>query len=458
MQAKPLRESVAPIMLLLSLVLGGSAQGIWVNAALQVLAVLVLAWAYLTPAPAPLNAAAKGLVLICMLGLAIIAIQLVPLPPAVWTALPGREDVAAGFQVLGQPLPWLTITLTPDDTVSTSLRLLPPIAILVVMLRQNAYRATWLAWALVAGTCAGVLLGALQVTSGGGAESPWYPYPISNFGTATGFFANSNHMAILLVATIPFLFALLANAGGVGGKKALQRRSALYALAGGLLLIVVIGLVLNGSLAGFGLGLPVLVASAILLMKVDRQRRWLIVPGLLLLVSVTAIFTLPVTASFQSLGATTSVESRRAVTQTSLRLASDFMPVGSGIGSYQQVYRLYEDPAAVDRTYVNHAHNDYLEIAVESGVLGIGAILFFLTWWGVTARRCWMVRTLDPFAKAAAIASAALLAHSLVDFPLRTTALAVLFAVALCLMLRPGIRAKAITESDLWPTRHLRVR
>ena len=58
MQAKPLRESVAPIMLFLALVLGGSAQGIWVNAALQVMAVLVLAWAYLTPAPAPLNAAA----------------------------------------------------------------------------------------------------------------------------------------------------------------------------------------------------------------------------------------------------------------------------------------------------------------------------------------------------------------------------------------------------------------
>ncbi|HEX6219319.1 MAG TPA: O-antigen ligase family protein [Sphingomicrobium sp.] len=460
MVASRVREAVAPAYLFLCLLLGGSAQGIWANAILQLAAVGIMAWAAMASPPGPihLERSARRLVQLFGLGLAVIAIQLIPLPPSLWTSLPGRRGIEAGFDLLGQPLPWLPISLTPDESLSTLIRLLPPVAIIAAMLWQQAYRASWLAWALVAGTAAGVTLGALQVTSGAGPDSPWYLYPISNFGTATGFFANGNHMAILLVATIPFLFALIASGSRARDQKALQRRSALFALAGGMLAIVALGLVLNGSLAGFGLGLPVLAASAILLLRPERQRRWLIAPGLLLLAAVAAIVALPVTASFQSLGASTSVESRRTVTETCLQAAGDFMPVGSGLGSYERVYRLYEDPAGIDRTYVNHAHNDFLEIAVETGLPGLIIVLLFLGWWVVAAWKAWGGGATDPFAKAAAIASAAVLAHSLVDFPLRTAAISAVFAASLILMVRPRVQVAVATESDLWPTRHLEIR
>ncbi len=75
--------------------------------------------------------------------------------------------------------------------------------------------------ALLAGTLAGILLGALQVGSADPENSPWYPYAFSNFGVATGFFANANHMAILLVISLPFLTALLASVRG--GKRNVQR-------------------------------------------------------------------------------------------------------------------------------------------------------------------------------------------------------------------------------------------
>jgi O-antigen ligase len=452
------REAAVPAYLFLCLLLGGSVQGIWVNAVLQLLAVAILAWSALAPEQRQLTAPARFLCLIAVLALLLLAIQLVPLPPAAWSNLPGRDAVISGYEILGQPLPWLPMALVPDEALTTVLRLLPPIAILAAMLRLDAYRPGWLAWALVAGTGAGVMLGALQVTSGAGTDSPWYPYPISNFGTATGFFANGNHMAILLVATIPFLFAILARARLDRGTKALQRRSAIVALTGGMLAVILLGLVLNGSLAGFGLGLPVLAASALLLLKPDRQRRWLLVPALLLPLAVGAVFTLPVSARLQSLDAGTSVETRRTVAATTWAATREFMPVGSGVGSFEKVYRLYEDPSSTDRTFVNHAHNDYLEIALETGLPGLILLLVFLGWWALTAWGRWIEPQGDPFARAATIASAAILAHSLVDFPLRTSAMAGVFAIALALIAQSRRPAAATTESDLWPTRHVEVR
>lgn len=458
MTARSLREAVAPTYLFLCLVLGGSAQGVWVSAILQLMAVSIIAWAAIAPDRVELTPAARRLFAICAVGLLIVFIQLIPLPPMLWTALPGREIVADGYRLLGQPLPWMALTLVPDETLTTLLRLLPPAAILVAMLRLRAFRPLWMSWALIAGTFAGVILGALQVTSGAGQEGPWYPYPISNFGNAVGFFANGNHMAILLVATIPFIFAMMANGRRERGRKALQRRSALIALGGGMLVVVLLGLILNKSLAGIGLGLPVLAASAVLLIRQDRQSKWLTVPALLMVLAIVAIFTVPVSAGFQSLGAQTSVESRRAVTATSWQAALDFMPVGSGLGSFERVYRLYEDPRTVDRTFVNHAHNDYLEMAVEAGLPGVLWLLLFLAWWVGAARNRWADRLDEPFAKAGTIASAAILAHSLVDYPLRTTAMAGVFAMAIALMVQRFARQPERTESDIRPARHLEIR
>src|SRR5207302_7614479 len=47
--AKRMREAAAPLYLLLCLILGGSAQGIWANMVLQLLGLAMLAWAALAP-------------------------------------------------------------------------------------------------------------------------------------------------------------------------------------------------------------------------------------------------------------------------------------------------------------------------------------------------------------------------------------------------------------------------
>jgi O-antigen ligase len=317
-------------------------------------------------------------------------------------------------------------------------------------------RPTWLVIALVAGTFAGILLGALQVSSPDPLNSQWYLYEDTNAGVATGFFANANHMADLLVITLPFLAALLASVRA-GGRN-VQRYSAVVALVAGAALVIAVGIALNGSLAGYGLAVPVLIASAAIVVP-DRTRslRWLApVAGILLIGTVGWLATTPLsTSAALRANAATSVQSRQEIAAISAKAALDFMPLGSGLGTFQRIYALDEDHDRLDTTaYVNHAHNDYLELALETGVPGLVVLVLFLLWWARAAWRAWRPGDVDPFARAAAVASAAVLVHSLVDFPLRTAAIGACFALCLILLIRQ--RPPPVTEtSDLWSTRHV---
>src|SRR5438067_1969922 len=89
--ASRLREGVAPAYLFLCLVLGGSAQGIWANMVLQLLGIGILAWAALAPAEEPLLPPARQLLILALLAVALVALQLVPLPASLWPHLPGRH-------------------------------------------------------------------------------------------------------------------------------------------------------------------------------------------------------------------------------------------------------------------------------------------------------------------------------------------------------------------------------
>ena len=204
------RSAVAPLYLFACLLLGGSAQSIWGNMLLQLAGVAIIAWAAVAPADAPLPRAAKALLLLAIVAVAVVALQAVPLPPSFW-AHGARARIAEGYQLLGVPVPSLPVSLTPYASLSELLCLIPPLAIFCAIVRLNAYRVSWLAAALLAGSVAGIMLGALQVVSAG-STSPWYLYLETNVGLAVGFFANANHMADLLLIAFPFV-AAIASAG-----------------------------------------------------------------------------------------------------------------------------------------------------------------------------------------------------------------------------------------------------
>lgn len=449
------RSALAPAYLFACLILGGSAQGIWANMILQLAGVAIIGWAAAARADEPLTSLAKQLLLLAIVAIVVVALQMVPLSPTVWSKLGPRGEFVQGYHALGIALPSLPLSLTPSQTLDSLLGIIPPLALFCAIVRLRAYRPAWLALALLAGTVAGILIGTLQVASGNPMLSPWYLYEETNFGVAVGFFANANHMATLLVITVPFLAAIVASARRAN----VQRYSAVLALVVGAGLVVMVGLALNGSLAGYGLTLPVLAASALIVLPPsNRIRLWVV--GIAALLLVGAVFGLQATSIGSSkfgTDATTSVQSREDILRTTTQAMRDFLPLGSGLGSFRQVYHLYERPQQVTNTYVIHAHNDYAELALETGVAGIILILLFLAWWAFAVWRVWRTAEAAPFARAASIASAAMLIHSLVDFPLRTAAISTCFAMCLALLAdRRAARAKE--ASDLRPARHTVIR
>lgn len=450
-----LREAAAPSYLFLCLLLGGSAQGVWGNMLLQLLGLAIIAWAGAAARAEPLALPAKQLLLLAAAALAWVALQLIPLPASLWTHLGGREQIASGYRVLGIPPPAFPISVTPYKSLNSLLTVIPPLAIFCAIVRLKAYRPSWLALAILSGAMAGILLGAMQVASADPQSSPWYLYAQTNWGVAVGFFANANHMAILLVICLPFLAAVLA----AGRRLSAQRHSALVALVVATGVVIIVGIALNGSLAAYGLAVPVVLASLLIILPSgSRSRLWLMgIAGLLLLGIVVMLANTNVGATKLAQESVTSVGSREVILDTTSDAIRDFLPLGSGLGSFRDVYQLYERPMEVTNTYVVHAHNDFVEFALETGVPGIVLMLLFLAWWAAAVWRLWGSAEAGPFARAATIASAAILAHSLVDFPLRTAAVGGCFAVFLALL--ADRRAPlAADKSDLRPTRHFVLR
>lgn len=421
--------------LTLCLVLGGaSAAGLWSNLLLQLLAVAMIFIALIVrPSQSPTRAGTRLMVLLGLV-FGVVAVQLLPLPPALWTLLPGREPVAEGFRLLNQPLPWLPISLAPHDTITSALWLLPAVAVLLWVLRHPV-KETWLAWVLVAMVVLSVLIGAMQIT--GGDDSPWYFYDVTNYGVTVGFFANANHLATLLLATVPFLGALYLTLRGSGRLR--QKTAGLAVILGGFYAVVIVGLGINGSLAGLGLMVPVTGATVLLLLRDRKLPGWAL--ALLLLftaASVAAVFSGRFDNNLISEEAQSSTFSRYTTFTVSLDAAKDHLPFGSGVGTFQAIYRTYEDPERVTSMYMNHVHSDWIELFLETGLLGLSVIFLFLGWWGRRAVAIWRAPEPDYFGRAASIATAAIIAHSLVDYPLRTVAISAIFAACCALMARSG--------------------
>jgi O-antigen ligase len=146
-------------------------------------------------------------------------------------------------------------------------------------------------------------------------------------------------------------------------------------------------------------------------------------------------------------GTNASIETRADYWARSTAIARDHALTGTGLGTFQQIYRSYEDPAIADRWFVNHAHSDYVEIAVEGGVPALVLVGLFLIWWGNRAWAAWLAYQGSVEEKAASIASAAILLHSAIDYPLRTAAIASVMAICIALMAgargSPGRRTAA---------------
>jgi hypothetical protein len=442
---------------------GGTRVGFLSDALLQLLSVpllLAVLWRILD---GPLSREARWALAFCGVILVVPLIQLIPLPPAIWTHFPSRELVAEADELIGRSPSWATISLAPEATWLACLSLLPVLAIFLSTLTLDWRYRRQMSFALIAFAFVSVFLGLIQLWQG--PTSPLRFFEITNPADAVGFFANRNHFAALLYSGIVFAVAVLAPQVAAflhGHKKrgeSVNVSSALGATGAGVVLITLIaGVAIARSRAGMILTVVGFFLAGFALGR-ERGRH---VQNFLFAQALAVIFVLAISLLERSalsrllerFDADPLVDARLVFARNTAAAAMNAIPVGTGLGSFPSLYATVEKPAdLLMGAYANHAHNDLLELWLETGLIGPTLLCVFLIWTVGRAVAEWTApnpsrlpaeRTLI---RASILTILLLFGHSLVDYPLRTSAMMGIFAFCSGLLLDPLTASATATEA-----------
>jgi hypothetical protein len=424
------------VVVVLAMLFGGGGQG-WSGAIVQLAALPLLAWALFRLNPSRLGRGGQwAIVLLCAI-LALPLLQLIPLPPSLWSGLPSRQEYASAYEAAGMAVPWLPISLDPSATWLGLLSLLPATAIFLAMLSLEQRSRRILIVLIFIVVFASVTLDVLQMIGGEGS-------PLRFYGTsarAVGFFANPDHNAALLYSAVPFV---IAWAIGLVLDRRRNRTIGLIFLAL-LIVAIVIGLTATQSRAGMALLLVAGLCGILLAWRHNRDQSGRRLLGFAIggnLVALLLAFQFGFVAYMQRVEQQGLEDLRWPVARVTSQAAIANLPLGSGFGTFVPVYDRFAPRTLLVELYVNHAHDDWLELWLTGGVPAIVLMIVFLTWFGVSTFGLWGRSQPDgpvldlALAQAASIVIVLLLLHSVLDFPLRITALSVLFAIA-CAFLIP---------------------
>ena len=444
----PSRQGWIVIALLAAIVacLGGSSR----TDAAQIIVLRPLAALFLIPALYYWSheAAVKARAPLALLGALtlLMLVQLIPLPPLLWEALPGRAAIAEMGRTLGQDDVWRPLSLVPARTVNALSSMVVPIAALGSLAMLETERRTILY--IVAGIgIANSLLAIAQTTTGGIAVL--YPYAITNAGTAVGIFANQNHSAVFASLTLLVIGYLLSDA--IAGHRSRQQKSALAAL----FFLVMVAALTGGSRAGLLASLLAMLASAAMLWVslggkgrggdampqiFGRSLRplWVLLMAVALAAIILGLFVaMARMPALQNLTDQGSFEDLRwrLVPVFEMMLRSYWL-TGAGFGSFEEVYHIFEPVGLMEPIYVNQAHNDWVQLIIEGGIAAL-ALVVAAGWWFVRSlrRMGWDSRIAMVGQIFWLSLALILLFASLVDYPLRTPLFqfcAAALAVALC--------------------------
>jgi O-antigen ligase len=385
----------------------------------------VLIWAALL-GPRPSFADMRPVLWLFLAIAALPLVQLVPLPPGVWQALPGREVLVTP----GEPIPWRPITMAPGATYNALASLVVPAAILVLLAQMDERARRWLPVLLLSLVTASMLLGLLQF-SGARFNNPF----INDAAEVSGSFANRNHFALFLA-----IGCVLAPVWAFRGREKLRLRGL---LASGVILLFVLTILATGSRAGLLLGAAGLALGVVLVLRRLRRRlsgapAWVLPSIVAALMLVIAGFVAISVSADRAVGIDRLIvldggeDMRRQGLPTVLSMIATYFPAGSGFGGFDPVFRIHEPDSFLAITYFNRAHNDFLEIALDGGIAGMALLAAALGWWLWASWRVWRAEPSEE-ATLARLGSAMLLLvliASVPDYPARTPMIMAIVAIA----------------------------
>jgi O-antigen ligase len=397
-------------------------------------AVCALSLAVCLPArpstPAPPSDRVLGAILI--LFPLYVALQLLPLPLA-WLKLvsPARAELERATFPIGLGNGHVPLSASPALTLAHLLRLLCFICVFFLireLTRRFAERPGMMALPLVAIGSGEAALGLAQYF-GGAAK-------------ATGTYVNSNHYSCFLQMVLPLPLALAAIA------MRRRHRHETGSLKRTLLACALIGcaaLIFLGALYSLSrMGLAAIAASLLVLvflvpiarvgMRKASVRALYISAAVAAVVFILLIFVSapdPLLKRLANRGGQEplTTDDRVQIWRETLPMTADYRIFGSGLGTYASVFQKYR--ASVPEYLVDFAHNDYLQLLAELGVIGFalaGAATLAILVQIVRAVRTAPTTAHRLIAAGCAAALAALMLDNSVDFDFYIPANAMLAA------------------------------
>ena len=269
---------------------------------------------------------------------------------------------------------------------------------------------------------------------------------VTSAGAGTGGpFVNRNHFAGYMEMLIPIPAALALSRATRGETRVF------YGFAAAIMSIAEAASLSRGGMVSLAAGLLFLAAISAWRSRdgshPERKGSFSLRPAFLIVVMLGAIVAgvVWVGADFDILKrithdplTTSMATDRRGVWGDTLTIFFAHPILGIGLGAFETVYPIY---GRGDGSFViQFAHNDYLQVLSDSGIVGGAIALWFII---VIARAVMQVtRSADPFLRALGLGSAAgvfaLLVHSLFDFNLQIPSNALLFLLLAAIVSRAG--------------------
>ncbi|MGR9037896.1 MAG: O-antigen ligase family protein, partial [Gammaproteobacteria bacterium] len=320
--------------------------------------------------------------------------------------------------------------------------------LLLLLLIDSRSRLRILCYVIVLSGLFQAVYGSLMTLSG--LEYLFGIKKVTYLGNATGTFVNRNHFAgyleMALAAGLGLMMVDNKRERELSGRSQRSKWTlALSLLLSGkavlrlMLIIMVTGLILSGSRMGNAAFFNSLLLTGMIAAGTSSSFRRPGFYGLLVSIFIIDVYLLGSLVGLERVvkrieQTSLASESRDEVVQYGISMLKEFGLTGTGAGTFEFIFPVYIGQNRVSG--YDHAHNDYLEIMSDLGVIGfavLGGMVLISLWQALKALRHRRSSFVRGMGFAGFMGTVSLLIHSSVDFNLQIPANALLFIAMLAM-------------------------
>jgi O-antigen ligase len=213
---------------------------------------------------------------------------------------------------------------------------------------------------------------------------------LKGISSVTGTFINRNYFAGYLLMAIPLSMGFFFYREACQARRSQRWQQRLSSLDGKTLLIgfgiivMILGLLFSASRMGIASLLLSFSLVSGLFNTPQRGKGFsktsLLILGLALVWAIWIGLDAVISRFFS---VSEDLKSRATIWADSFKIVKDFPIFGSGLGTFSQIFPMYKSFHI--RRFVSHAENDFLQLASEVGLIGVGVLFILLIFFFVRA-------------------------------------------------------------------------